>query len=46
MQKYSFDIIGTHLTISLDTEKDCSDLFHGIKERLQYFEQKYSRFIE
>ncbi len=46
MQKYSFDIIGTHLLLSLDTENDCIMLFQSIEERLIHFEKKYSRFIE
>lgn len=46
MQKYSFDVIGTHLLLSLDTEDDCSILFQSIKDRLTQFEKKYSRFIE
>ncbi len=46
MQKSSFDIIGTHLMISLDTNEDCMSLFFSIRERLAAFEQRYSRFIE
>lgn len=45
MQKWSYNIIGTHLAIALDTEEDCSQIFHDIEIRLQDFEAKFSRFI-
>lgn len=46
MQNFSFDIIGTHLGLSLETETDCSLLFAHIQDRLLWFEKKFSRFIE
>jgi thiamine biosynthesis lipoprotein ApbE len=45
MQSFALDIIGTHLDIRIDTDRDCSVLFAEIETRLQDFEQKYSRFI-
>jgi thiamine biosynthesis lipoprotein ApbE len=45
MQQYGFDIIGTHLDIRIDTDRDCSTLFTQIETRLHDFEAKYSRFI-
>jgi FAD:protein FMN transferase len=46
MQKWSYNIIGTHLGIAIDTTEDCSTLFSEIETRLQQFETKFSRFIE
>lgn len=46
MQRYDFDIIGTHLALSLDTTEDCSEIFGEIESRLRQFEAKYSRFLE
>jgi thiamine biosynthesis lipoprotein ApbE len=46
MQKYSLDVIGTHLDIYIDTTEDTSSLFENIWNRLQDFEKKYSRFLE
>lgn len=46
MQKYSFDTIGTDLTLSFDTVEDISWLFLSLRERLSYFEARFSRFIE
>ena len=46
MQKYTFEVIGTHLFLSLDTSEDMTDLFRDIKTRLQDFEAKFSRFLE
>jgi hypothetical protein len=46
MQKIAFDIIGTHLEIILDTQKDCAPVDTQIRERLFDFEKKFSRFIE
>jgi len=46
MQKWSHDVIGTHLEILLDTQQDCAILFDSIASRLWYFEEKFSRFIE
>ncbi|MFZ2255363.1 MAG: hypothetical protein WAW59_04885 [Patescibacteria group bacterium] len=46
MQKWSYDIIGTHLGLAIDTEMDCTHIFHEIETRLQNFEAKFSRFIE
>lgn len=45
MQKYSLDVIGTHLDIYIDTTEEIS-LFESIWNRLQDFEKKYSRFLE
>ncbi len=46
MQKYEFDIIGTHLIILLDSEDDFSKTFDILEKDLIRFEEKYSRFIE
>lgn len=46
MQKYSLDVIGTHLDIYIDTTEEISILFESIRNRLQDFEKKYSRFLE
>lgn len=46
MQKYSLDVIGTHLDIYIDTTEDTSSIFENIGIRLQNFEKKYSRFLE
>lgn len=46
MQKWDYDIIGTHLTLLIDTQDDCTYIFQGIGNHLRDFEQKYSRFIE
>lgn len=46
MRKWSYDIIGTHLEIVIDTEEDFSHVFHQMQIRLQDFEAKFSRFIE
>ncbi len=45
MQTSSFDSIGTHLEITIDTEDDISDVLEEVRFRLSIFEQKYSRFI-
>jgi thiamine biosynthesis lipoprotein ApbE len=45
MQRFGFDIIGTHLDIRIDTPEDCSLLFSAIETRLHHFEARYSRFI-
>lgn len=45
MQKYSFDIIGTHLDIFIDTDNSIVGLSQEIEHRLTQFEEKYSRFI-
>lgn len=46
MQKWNYNIIGTHLGIMIDTIEDCSTLFSEIETRLREFETKFSRFIE
>lgn len=46
MQKYTFEVIGTHLFLSLDTEQDVESLFTSISLRLKAFEKKFSRFLE
>lgn len=46
MQSLSFKIIGTHLIISVDTQKDGDIYFEEIKNRLRSFEEKFSRFLE
>ncbi len=46
MQQFSFDIIGTHLDLRIDTIEDCVLVFMEIEARLRDFESKYSRFIE
>jgi thiamine biosynthesis lipoprotein ApbE len=46
MQQLNYDIIGTHLTIVIDTIDDCQSIFQEIRHRLHDFEQKFSRFIE
>ena len=45
MQRYSLDIIGTHLEISLHTEKDLESIFRTLEKRLIDFEARFSRFI-
>ena len=45
MQRYSLDIIGTHLEISLHTERDMGRVFQRIEKRLTDFEARFSRFI-
>ena len=46
MQIFSFDIIGTHLQIQIDTSSSCDEDFSHIRTRLRDFEARYSRFIE
>ena len=46
MQQWNYQIIGTHINISIDTSIDCSDLFMQIRNRLNNFESTFSRFIE
>ncbi len=46
MQRWNYDIIGTHLLVSIDTEEDCSLIFSEIESRLQSFEVRFSRFVE
>lgn len=45
MQILDLDIIGTHLTISIDTPHTCDEVFSDIRVRLEDFELRYSRFI-
>jgi thiamine biosynthesis lipoprotein ApbE len=45
MKEYSFEIIGTHLHVGIDTSENCEELFRIIELRLQNFEKKFSRFI-
>jgi thiamine biosynthesis lipoprotein ApbE len=45
MQSLDLDIIGTHLSIIIDTPHSCDEVFSDIRERLQDFENKYSRFV-
>lgn len=45
MQILDLDIIGTHLTISIDTPHTCDEVFFDIRVRLEDFELRYSRFI-
>lgn len=45
MQQYSLDSIGTHLTISVDTDRDMTSMFHDIRMYLEKFEARYSRFL-
>lgn len=46
MQKSSYDIIGTHLDILIDTDENCLLIFELIASRLRDFEARFSRFIE
>lgn len=46
MQKFNFEIIWTHLNLSIDTPHSCEELFEKIRIRLTNFEEKFSRFIE
>jgi FAD:protein FMN transferase len=46
MKKLDYNIIGTHLTILIDTDSDCTRVFDDIQGRLSEFEKKFSRFIE
>jgi thiamine biosynthesis lipoprotein ApbE len=45
MQKSGFDIIGTHLEVTIDTDDNISELMKEIQFRLSFFERKYSRFV-
>jgi hypothetical protein len=45
MQKHSFEIIGTHLSLHIDTPHEIGELFREIEKRLSQFEKKFSRFI-
>lgn len=45
MQILSLDSIGTHLTLSVDTDRDMADIFHDIRVYLEAFEAQYSRFL-
>jgi hypothetical protein len=45
MQKYDFEIIGTHLFLSLDTPEDMESIFASIQTRCDRFEKRFSRFI-
>ncbi len=46
MQKYGFDIIGTHLDILFDTDVDTREISRALGERLALFEARFSRFLE
>ena len=46
MRKLSFEIIWTHLSITIDGEQNADAIFESIKQRLQDFELTFSRFIE
>jgi thiamine biosynthesis lipoprotein len=46
MQQISFDIIWTHLDISIDTDQSIEIISQKIQWRIHDFEQKFSRFIE
>ena len=46
MQTCSFDVIGTHLDLRIDSLEDCDTLFAEIRGYLARFEVKYSRFLE
>lgn len=46
MQVFSFEIIWTHLSVTLDEEINCDAVFESIKNRLRDFEIKFSRFLE
>ena len=45
MQILSLDSIGTHLALSVDTDRDMADIFHDIRVYLEAFEARYSRFL-
>ncbi len=45
MQKFQIEIIGTHLSLMIDTPHSCDEVFSRIRMYLINFEQKYSRFI-
>ena len=47
MQRFDLDIIGTHLSLQIDTSSsDIGEDFSHIRTRLQAFEERFSRFIE
>lgn len=46
MQQWNYEIIGTHLTLLIDTEEDCMAIFQQIEIRLSGFESRFSRFVE
>ena len=46
MQKISFDIIGTHLEIHIDTSDSLELFSQNIERKLHEFESIFSRFIE
>ena len=47
MQRFDLDIIGTHLSLQIDTSSsDIGEDFSRIRTRLQSFEERFSRFIE
>lgn len=45
MQKHSFEVIGTHLSLHIDTPQEIGELFREIEKRLSTFEKVFSRFI-
>lgn len=44
MQTYSLEILGTLLTIQIDTDIDCRKEFFEIEKLLRNFDQTFSRF--
>ena len=47
MQSLDLDIVGTHLSLQIDTSSsDIGEDFSRIRTRLQSFEERFSRFIE
>lgn len=47
MQSFDLDIIGTHLSLQIDTSSSYIDEdFSRLCMKLQNFEQRFSRFIE
>lgn len=45
MQKHSYEVIGTHLSLHIDTPQEIGELFREIEMSLSQFEKKFSRFI-
>ncbi len=45
MQKHSYEVIGTHLSLHIDAPQEIGELFQEIEKRLSTFEKIFSRFI-
>lgn len=45
MQTFQSDAIGTHLSITVQTNSSCQEEFLEIESLCKNFEQNYSRFV-